>query len=252
MRIAVFIIVIGSFLVGYAHSELIAVYEFDDVTDSSGNGLDGELKQDAVIVDGKFGLGLEFTRGYFLAHDTGRPFSIVNNFGITAWIKSENDTGEYIIGVASFDESGMIKGNFSVQLLGDWRIVAGIQDMEGRRVMERELLETNNVFHDGKWHHIVFSATDDHYRIYVDGNVIKESNNDRNVGFDGDTTLIRVGYFNVHITSPIFVDDVGFFTRGLSEYEVSRLYNGTIGNLLGMLGVQDKRLATTWAEMKRL
>ena len=238
---------------GYTNSEdVIAIYEFEDEMDSSENAFHGELKKDAFIGEGRFGTGLSVTKtDYFLVHDEERPSAIVNNFGITAWVKTQNNRGTYIIGTATFIE-GAVRGHVSLQFFSDTHILGEIHDFEGARIIDQEELLIRNTMHNGKWQHIAFTATDEHYRIYLNGKMIKESNNDREIGFFGDTTLIRIGQFNrTALDDVVLIDDVGIFRRGLSEGEINRIYSIGLAESLDMLSVEvDDKLSTTWGEIK--
>ena len=235
----------------YSDDSIIAIYEFDNTEDSSNNQFHGDLVGDAKIGDGKFGNGLQVEdTGAFFTDIDDMAFSVKNNFSIIAWFKTENEFGTYIIRAATFDENDRILGNMSIRFYGNRLIDAVVEDQSNHRIVDKESLMVRNDYHDDKWHHIAISASDEEYRIYIDGKFKKGSTNDRDIGFSGPTTFIQIGNFGSRNLQPISFDDVGFFRRGLSEREIQIVYKRGLSDVLKALSVPSGNTASTWGNIK--
>ena len=227
--------------------EVIAIYRFENVQDSGPRAFHGTLQDNASIVaNGKIGKCLYLRNDQFFASLDDLFLGVVGNFSIVGWVKTRSiAVDESIILSAS---STTDNGDFSaISMSIDSDSVVGlIVDGEDDEI---DGIIANGVdVADGRWNHVAFSLTEDFYRIFVNGEVVKEEKNEGYTGFVGNDTLILVDSSS---TGNHYIDEVGFFETGFSPYEIKGLYQDGLSTFLDVMPVDPEGLATTtWADLK--
>ena len=232
---------------------VIAVYYFQDATDSGPKGLDGLLLKDASIVGrGRSGKCLRLEKdGYFGALGIDEPLNITENkFSIVAWIRLPRQPFSF-----SFEVVGGHKETFvgrirlSVEPSGNIR---GWHYDNASLIREGIISENENVA-DKQWHQIAYTKDANGYRLFIDGEVVKTQRSQKALGFLAGETFIRIASRSpADLTGAVYVDEVGFFETGLSAFEVKKLYTYGLDAFLLTLPVDPKKkVSTTWGEIKR-
>ena len=234
-KLICFVFVLGLILTGTANADdpnLVGWWKFDgDALDSSGNGRDGTLMGDALLVDvGQWAgaLSLDGSGDYVSiegykginADRTDPDNPVQQTFSIACWIKTTAVDGE-LVTWGSNDGTGVggQRQNFR---------------MNGGRLRAEHgngALRGNTYVNDGEWHHIVLNVVEGaNLRVpqtvfYVDGvedTVFSGSNNIYNLTEDAD---VCIGCHAASI-SRFFLgmfDDVRIYDRVLDPNEVVEL-----------------------------
>lgn len=250
---------------GYAKAgltdDLVLYLTFDNVEgkqvlDDSGNGLDAEVIENTKFVKGKYGNAIHITgeTENCVNIPTSDALNINRRITMMAWIYHEDwtensaqwfDKGGYfgvpeIYGMAvlnkkhrpDFEKVGMNSG-IALILSGD-----GVRQT---LVIERELQNRT-------WHHIVGTCTPNTRRIYLNGEVILQS--DDGLIFSGaNAEDLRIGCAKgkrAYAFEDGAIDEVAIWSRALSEAEIRDTMRGPL------LTVSSKgKVATTWGNIKR-
>ena len=232
---------------------VIAVYAFEDATDSGTRDLDGLLLKDASIVGrGKTGKCLRLkTDGYFGVLGDDQQLNITNGkFSILAWVRLGRQPFAFsfeVIGVREKTFVGRIR--MSVEPSGNIR---GLHhDIEGLR--SASIISENENVCDNQWHHIVYTKDANAYTLFIDGEVVKTQRSEKALGFVGRQTFIRIASRSpADLTGSVYVDEVGFFETGFSVFEIQKLYAHGLDAFLETMPVDpQQKVSTTWGEIKR-
>ena len=237
--------------VGRRLKRVIAVYHFQDATDSGPRGLDGLFFKDASLVGrGRSGKCLLVKKdGSFGALGFDEPLNIMESkFSIVAWIRLPRQPFSF-----SFEVVGGHKETFvgrirlSVEPSGNIRGVH--HDSRLRQVIRSE----NANVADEKWHHIAYTKDANGYRLFIDGEVVRKRSVEVDIGFLGRQTFISIASRSpADLTGSVYVDEVGFFETGFSDFEIEKLYAHGLNAFLLTLPVDPKKkVSTTWGEIKR-
>lgn len=111
---------------------------------------------------------------------------------------------------------------------------------------------------DGHWHHIVFTYHLNHYALYVDANLVDfyypiDDGIFEHIGFEGVNATLKIDDRapNRQLKGRVFVDELAWFSTGLSFYDVQGLYDSNLFEFTNIMPVSPSgRLATTWADVK--
>ena len=239
------------------YDNVVAVYHFEDVTDSGPRDFDGSLGGNATIVNnGKIDKCLRL-RGEdsFSTIDT-LGFGIVDGeFSIVAWVKLPAQTDDLIFMVVGYDDDDTNIGALAFFVESDGNISGGQYDFEDSKSYSINTSDQNVT--NNQWHHIAFTKYSSTYSLFIDGEQIKKERRTGYYGFFGQNTLVSVGAFDGDddddeiLTGTVFVDELGFFETGFSVYEIKALYDGNLSDFLTAMPVDpQEKAATTWGEIK--
>lgn len=240
---------------GYAKIDpgvIVGIWLFNEgkgeiITDSSGNGHDGEIQgKDVKGVDGKFGKALSFpgtTSGVVIPHEESLNLT---TFTVTVWFKVEEDTGDYqgIMNKVSGDTS---QRNYGIVI--DAESKAPYANFTHGASGWRSAVAKTPVI-DGKWHSVAGSYDGKTLRAYVDGSLEAELGSEAPDIIDSP---ILIGTFSLENAGrPMafkgIIDDVGLFNKALPEDEIRSIMTKGIA---GASAVEPaKKLSTTWGAIK--
>ena len=251
-------------IVGHATADLaddlVVYFTFDNVKDKrvldeSGNGLDAEVIENTKFVEGRYGNGIRITRETedCVNVPTADELKISGEITMMAWVYHERWTtrtsqwfdkgcsskilGSY--GMAVFDKKEVPALNAFENGSGILVLLAG-EGRLGSIVIQNEMKNKT-------WHHIVGSCSQRSLKIYLDGEMIVESN----LGFDFVGTNdedMRIGCAKnkpQYAFEDGIIDEVAIWSRALSEDEIRAAAQGP----LFPVSPKDK-IATTWGGIK--
>ena len=250
---------------GYATADfaddLVVYFTFDNVKgkrvlDESGNGLDAEVIENTKFVEGKYGNAVHITRKTedCVNVPTADQMEINDAITMMAWVYHEDwtesssqwfDKGSYsedfnsAYGMVVFDENdagggGLFDNGSAIGLIlgGQFQVRIVIQNSMKNRT----------------WHHIVGTCEDKDFRIYLDGEILVESEmpfdfrgvNDQDLRIGCAKGKPRYAFENG------FIDEVAIWSRALSEDEIRTAMRGPL------FPVSPKnKVATMWGDIKR-
>ena len=234
---------------GIAQAESIVLYYSfdggggDTVRDESGNGNDGKLNG-PKWVDGKYGGGLQFEQGDFVqipASDTLHGDIFKNGeFTLCLWIKPSlsGDQWQQIWRSVSGDSS---RDTLFLNIDGrlSWRGRVGGQ--------WTVMCETDpGILAADQWFHVAVVGDKSKFRIYVNGELKKETDFQES---DGQIDVFFLGFDNRQWMERYagVMDEVCLFAEPLSPDEIAKVMEGA----KGFLAVRSEgKLATTWGQLK--
>ena len=239
---------------------VIAVYHFEDVTDSGPRGFDGDLldsdgdlvTEASIVDDGKIDKCLQIRGDGAFGTVEDQHFSLVDReFSIVAWVKLQQQTHIFNILVAGANDDNTYAGGIQLLIEPSGNIKGQHYDFEDEKSVSIETEDRNIA--DDSWHHIAYCKHADSYSLYIDGEVLKKKRSADYLGFAGDGTFIRIsGPSKVDMTGSVLVDEVGFFEIGFSVDEVKGLYDDGLTDFLEAMPVDPReKVATTWGVIKR-
>ncbi|MFO1152047.1 MAG: LamG-like jellyroll fold domain-containing protein [Rhodospirillales bacterium] len=197
---------------------LVAHYTFDgkdtdlssstrEILDRSGNGNHGNwLNHATTTVPGVLGQALSFD-GVDDEVESQTSIDWTGAFSFAFWIRTTNSYSQTVMGWSPYRSCGPWVGVFNCTGAGD--SATGV-------------LAVSDVM-DGRWHHIVYTATANAQSLYVDG-VLEDTSAETSATNDGWPVMIG----NRAFASEYFngaLDDVRIYNRTLSQDEITRLYD---------------------------
>ena len=240
---------------------LVLYFTFDDVKgkkilDASGNDLDAEIIANVDFIEGKYGNALHIAaaaEGDKCVHiPADELLKLEDKITMMAWIYHEDwetasgsflDKGSRIIaqerhrsyGMGIFDDFGPFE--FEGADIG--MVLGGGQ--------ESWTFITNGPVANKSWHHIAGTYDGRTRRIYLDGEIHSEG--EENFAFMGTNDLdLRIGCAAgdpPYIFRNGSIDEIGVWRRALSQAEIEEA-------MKGFLSVSPKdKVATTWGDIKR-
>ena len=250
--------------VGYATADLtddlVVYFTFDNikdkrVIDESGNGLDAKVIENTKFVDGKYGKAVHITRETedCLNVPTADELEIDDAITMMAWVYHEDWTGQssqwFDKGAYSEDFNsayGMTVYNENDAGGGEWldndsAIVLILGGEFQVRIMIKNSME------DKTWHHIVGICEDKSVKIYLDGEILVETETPFDFSGINDQDL-RIGCAKgkpEYAFEDGYIDEVAIWSRALSEDEIRTAMRGP----LFPVSSKDK-VATTWGYIK--
>lgn len=255
MRNVVFILVCLLSLVGFvgmaqsAQMNLAGAWTFDDssgkvVRDLVG-GNNGEIKGSSKWVQGKFGGGLELPgKGDSYVSIPNKAYFDADSYTVAAWVKLEPKSYQYIFWRDGLEwpekhlrrhtDMWIMDGSNIAVLM--WHLDGGT---EGR-------VDGKTAVANGEWHHVAEWHDGKTMRLYVDGKVDAEAAAGKLIENGEDPMWVGARPGDVAATG-VF-DEVGFFTKALSEDE----FKTVMGQGLAIIAsVEAKnKLSTTWGDLK--
>lgn len=222
----------------------------ENTHDRGPRNFDGSLEDGASITDnGKFGKALRLPKDASFGSWNDLFLSVTGDFSIAGWVKINNPlAGDTSISLGVFsEEDNQRLSLISLSIYID-RISCLIADGGGTTLKIEGLIYENPAIDDGEWHHLVFSLSEDFYRLFIDGDIVEEKRNGGDVGFVGNDTFILISN---RTDQTAVIDEVGFFETGFSPYEVRGLYADGLTTFLETMPVHPEGLATTtWGALK--
>ena len=231
-------------------NDALAVYTFEGITDSGPRKIPSVLQKGASLTDeGKYGKSLKLLKGAAFLGVEIDPISLAwigSNFSSTAWLKLQKNS-EIFITISSFN-GDELQGFATIRISSD-KLMGGY--LNANIDENHGLAIENHTLRDNKWHHIVYSKYAGNHMIFIDGKIIKREPAEYIRPVTGGFYFISISNKS-KVPSTIYVDEVGFFERGLSIYEIRGLYNSNLTKFLKAMPVDPQaKKATTWGEIKR-
>jgi hypothetical protein len=237
-------------------STAVGVWLFEgDVTDSSGNGNDGELVNGATFSpDGKFNkqaLSLDGEDDYVLVKTSGSLDGTADAYTGVAWVKFKNKGAPH--GVCCADDHVVIA--FTAQwhnllnVFGPGRGANQGKVEVGSGELSPSWLSGPTAVNDDQWHHLAFSYDGAVKKIYIDGKVDIEQATTGSFGVEG--VELMLGGTPTERWAMGLIDDIGIFNVSLEEADIQALMNDGLAKSIGIVAVEPQdKLATMWADIK--
>ena len=225
---------------------ILGIWLFDadaakTVTDSSGNGHDGQIFGNPKVEDGAFGKALSFNGGadkIEIPHDDS---FVTPTFTVMAWINVDSPAGGWrlIVGKDAWPDRNY--GLFVHQNSGALHCAFGSPAQQDVGNFDSVGLIT-----DGEWHHVAFTYDLKMGRAYIDGEVDKEKATNAEPGKPQVPVVIgRPPY--IGLIDEVLIADVAFEPEDvklIAEKGVAEALE-----IVQSVNAQGK-LATTWGEAK--
>ena len=241
--------------------DVIAVYHFENTMDSGPRDFHGDLTEEASIIKkGKIGKCLQLKDDGSFGTTNTHNFGIVDGeFSVVAWVKLSNKNDAFEISILSFKKDSAeapltVFGGIQLNItpLGIIGIETDFKDDISETITSKKKVANN------KWHHIAFTRSADIYTLYIDGKKVKRERSNVFLSFIGDSTLIYIrGLANenrgntTYLRGSVFVDEVGFYEKGFSVYEIEGLYNDGLSDFMDAMPVSSRdKITTTWGALK--
>jgi len=210
----------------------------DTAKDSSPNGNDGTLMNDAKWGSGKFGEAVEFDGKDDYVEVPG-TFSLTDvSFSITAWINimaEKNDMGVVNRG----DQNAGTNTHLHCNIRG-MRPLFGFygNDLSGATTLSA-----------GKWHFIswVYDEPKNVRQIYVNG--VVDSEDKPPSAYQADHPLWIGRYYDLARVFSGLIDEVAIFNVVLTEDDITTIMNKGLSSMLAVS--QSGKLTTTWGDLKQ-
>ena len=226
---------------------LVGAWLFDEgkgqaVTDSSDNGLDGEIAQGKPKwVEGKFDGAMEFGGADMVTVADDAALDL-EDFTLAAWVNIPKISGAWQI-VASKENRGPVGRNYG--LFGN--INTGVIHYSFTTGGTWKSFDAQTVVTDGEWHHVAGTYDGSDFKLYIDGEVDAEVS----PGTEPDThdNVFFIGGCDVggYWMSGI-IDEVVLYDRSLSENEINELIEDGMSVALDVQ--PGGKLVTTWSQIK--
>ena len=239
------------------NEELVFYLTFDNIidqtiVDESGNGLNAEIIENTEVLKGKYGDAVHITEDAQNCVNirSQDKLKIKGEITMMAWVYQETWKGNKTMhwfdkdchsvgwdisyGMCSFD-----RGNGS-----EIQLFLGSRKDQGR---QRRKFAVPSKLDNKKWHHVAGSYDGKTMKIYLDGKIIGDMEEEFDFFGDNDAE-VRIGCAKAR---PQFtfvngsIDEAAVWRRALSETEIKQAMSG---NFLAV-SPRDK-VATTWADVK--
>ncbi|MBL1227129.1 LamG-like jellyroll fold domain-containing protein [Enterococcus sp. BWR-S5] len=211
-------------------NELLAYWDFDQVangkiTDLTGNGFDGILRNSASLGQGKIGNALTLN-GYNqymeVAHSQNLNFSKADSYTLSAWVKlPKNNTSWRTI---------IQKGRDTASFYGLW--AAGWPESTNSFTYGQENISGAGAAEE--WVHLVAVQNGNGTRtLYVNG---KSTGNGQAIdGISGSPLIIGASRYQVNTAFTEYfngsIDEISIYNYALSKENIWELANGSVGRI---------------------
>jgi hypothetical protein len=232
-----------------AQMSLAGAWAFDDgtgkVAKDSVAGDNGELKGSLKwSAQGKFGGAIEFPgKGDSYVNIPYKKYMDSDAYTFTAWTKLNESSYQYVAWQDGPDfpdaknkrhlDIWIDQGDFVVFM---WQTEAGVQ---GR-------LDGKTIIADGTWHHLAKWYDGKSVKMYIDGKLDGEIATTKIIANGEDSIWIGARPGDVSATG--IIDEVGFFTKALSEDELRAVMKESMSVLASVDSAN--KLSTTWGDLK--
>jgi len=220
---------------------IVGLWLFDESSgktakDSSGNGNDGELKNNPKWVEGKFGKALSFDGSDDYVEVPDSSTLDVTAITLNAWVKGK--ANQLVDGNAIVFKTGSYVFQYWAGIINPGVFVSGQWCGSG-------WLPAATIW-DNDWHHIALTYDGSIQKFYVDG-VLKGDNKDCAGNIDITNSELKIGTGNVGFYTG-FIDEVAIFNVVLGEDDIKTIITK---GLKGIAAVSPKaKLTTTWSAIK--
>ena len=228
---------------------LMLYFTFDEddggqVTDISGNNIEGTFEGAVWSKDGKIGGAVHLEDSeQFVEVDAVPELDITDELTIQAWFFPEESQGDSnLMGRRSSANVGGYCLQWSAQFTGapqieTWINIGGWQGSRNKQTIKPALEE---------WHHVSSTFDGDTIRQYIDGKLDVEFTPPKGK-INSIEVVFRIGKAQTGLDGMVgLVDEVAIYNRALSVEEINQdMENG----VFFAVSPQDK-LATTWGKLK--
>ena len=220
---------------------LVAYYPFNgNANDESGNGNHGTAGGGATLTEDRF--GNPNSAYYFGGVDNSSYIYVPSSNSLNF-----NSNATYSFYVKLNSERGM-DGWGSPVAAGNQCIFAKDHDMTGYAGMISSSESGSNIWiasfnnvqgdiqnslkrlNDGEWIHVVFVFEGNISKIYVDGQMLSQTEYSGSINVGNDRDLYFGRFSNYWYPLDGVLDDIRIYNRALTESEVKALYNGSNDN----------------------
>jgi len=257
MRNVVFILVCLLSLIGFvgmaqsAQMSLAGAWAFDDstgkVAKDSVAGNNGELKGSVKwSAQGKYGGAIEFPgKGDSYVSFPNKNYFDADPYTITAWVKLESKSYQYVFWRNGLDwPEKDLKRHTDMWIMDGSNIAVLMWNHDGGDDFGR--IDGKTAVANGEWHHVAQWHDGKIMRLYVDGKVDGEGTESKLIVNGEDPMWIGARPGDVSATG--IIDEVGFFTKALSEDELRSVMKQSL-TILASVDSANK-LSTTWGDLK--
>jgi hypothetical protein len=251
MLLSMFIVMPHVSIAEITEEDIGGLWLFDEgsgktVSDSSGNGNDGEIVGELEWVDGKFGKALQYPGESMNLVMLPNSDSLNPTSGITimAWGWLVEGTGNN----RRFLQKSTAGSDNQYRLLLEW----GNFRFDPGPGVSPQALDTP-VFAEEEWHHVAGVYDGSESAIYIDGEkVASQAASGEMIPSDGPIFLGAKWNDPGHPGDywKGMIDELAVFKRGLTADEIKQAMNG-LGNIFAAALYAEGKLATTWGELKR-
>jgi hypothetical protein len=214
----------------------------DTITDSSGNGLDGEVMQgEPKQVGGKYGSAMEFGGADMITVSYDQAFDITE-FTLAAWINVDGQSGKWQI-IASKENRNPTGRNYGLFC----NINTGVIHYSFTNNAAWQSFDAKTVVTDGTWHHVAATYDGSDFKLYLDGVVDAQTS----PGVEPDTSenVFYIGGCDIgDYWMTGIIDELALFSEALSEGDVNSLMNGLDKVVIAVDPVE--KLTVTWGNAK--
>jgi len=212
----------------------------DTIPDLSGRGHDLKIEGKSKWVDGKLGNALWFDKDAFVEYESHPDLSFDNDMSFEFWINIEEITPQTVVGIPR-KESEYVSA-FRQEANG-WWVDSYINN--GAWIS----ITSSPISKYGEWHHYATTFDGKEVKVYIDGKETAKGavNGPMNKGQDPFriSNSCCGGRFFVGAIDEMRVSNIARTEKEIQEFM-------SIG-VKGVLAVtSQKKLTTTWAEMKNL
>lgn len=169
-------------------------------------------------------VGRAFEGGAF-AIPASANLKIHDTFTISVWINSQDINSDGWPSIFTKGSASNSRQFLKLQQVNNSRKVAMRLDLLGSGT--QTLNPSANII-DGEWHHILYTSSGTKLFAYFDGQLVGSMNlTIDSYGIDDPTSDIRVGT----ATNDLYIDEIGLWSRQLTEDEIQQLYRRTANHL---------------------
>lgn len=241
-------IVVSTGFVYSAQMSLAGAWSFDEgtgktVKDSVG-GVNGELKGSVSWTQGKFGNAIKFPgKGDSYVSIPHKDYMDADAYTFVAWTKLEAVSWQYIAwkdGLVWPEQH--LKRHIDIWVhdadypVFMWHAEGGEGRLDGKKIIA-----------DGTWHHIAKWYDGKKVRLYIDGVMDGETDSKGKILVNGEDPL-WIGARPGDVAATGIIDEVGFFTKALSESELKTAMNQSLTVLAGVEPLN--KMPTMWGNIK--
>lgn len=222
----------------------------EKVTDTSGNGNDGEIQAGAKRAAGKFDQGLKLDgQTQFVLIQPNETMDATEAVTMACWINPNKPAAQcwlyYLISKWNYHA-----GNGRCYLIGllDGAGMTFFISSDGTDAAMSRLDGGTIEYGSGKWQHVAGTHDGSEMKIYINGEEVGQLAAKRKIFVDKEGMSIGAGSFGKEAAARFtgIIDEVALYNRALSEGELKKLMETPPG-----LAVKPaSKLATMWGERK--
>ena len=237
-------------------TKIISIYRFENKKDTGPYGDKSSVfyKNTSVVKEGKVGKSLQIkSKGAVRNRYNAAVDLAEDEFSVVAWIKTVKQTTGFGITMFAHKEDHFT-GDLTGALGIDFNAEGNVSGVSGLHPNVTTVRSNQISVFDNKWHHVVFTRYANNYFLFLDGQVAKKKRVEEQIEFSGkkfSISMVPVG--GKPLVGPIYIDEVAFFKRGFSLYEIRALRNAKTGleKFVEVMSVEPKKkLTVQWGTLK--